>query len=236
MCVGGRSESGGAVGSSGVRSTVNGGCGQSSSAASGRIHGLSLGLVPCRNQSWIMNCSQAAISALPAVAGMISSRVISRRLTSRGFGSSIRSLSGQVSDSATLRPNRVPAMPISGWSRSFQLPSGCRSVRNRSSNGGGCTGFTDGSREVSTRFSSRRVFRMPISSTSPSGLGSSYQGCCWSMCSTSRSKARSTGPGRSGSSAVSVPVAGVVSVIESPPAHSFGSVICVPSGARSGQG
>ena len=193
------------MGSSGVRITWSGGSGQSSPGASGITHGSSVGLVPCLTQSWSMNCSHDAISALPVVAGMIPlSRVISRRLISRGLGSRIRARSGQVASIGTLRPNLVPAIPISPCTRSFQLPSGVRSVANRSSNGGGCTASTAGSREVSTRFSWRRVFRMPIRFTRPSGSGRSYHGRWWSILSTAESNARSKMPGSGFSSEVLV--------------------------------
>jgi len=175
MYVGGRSDCGGEVGSSGVRITVSGGVGQSSSGSRVSTQGLSAGLVPCLNQSRIMNCSQDAIKALPAVAGMISSRVIRRRLITRGLGSRMLALSGHVTSSGTLRPKRAPAIPISGWARSFQLPSKERSVSNAGSYGGASGVFTDGSQEVSYMFCSRRVFRIPMRSSRPSGLGSLNQ-------------------------------------------------------------
>ena len=174
--VGGRVESGGVVGSGGTRMTTTGGVGQSSPATSGSTHGSSLGLVPWLTQSWTMNCSHAVISALPARAGLKVSRVISLRLISRGFGTIIRSWSGQVALSGTLRPNRVPAIPISGASTSFQLPSAVRAVRYDSWYGGGDTGSTDGRREVSTRFSRLSVSLMPMSSARPSAFGSVYHG------------------------------------------------------------
>ena len=180
MYVGGRSLSGGDVGSGGVRNTCSGGSGQSSSGSSSRIHGSSVGLVPCLNQSWIMNCSHEAINALPAVAGISSSRVISRRLTVRGLGSSMRSVSGQVCSIGTLRPKRVPAIPIVGLARSFQLPSTVRCFSKAGSHSGASTAPTDGWREVSKRLCSRRTLRMPTRSKSPISLGRWSQPSLWS--------------------------------------------------------
>ena len=77
-----------------------------------------------------MNCSQAAASRLRVVAGMKVSRVMSSRLTVRGFGvKSERSSSGTVSATGTLRPKRVLAAPINGMSRSLKVPSVVRVVR-----------------------------------------------------------------------------------------------------------
>ena len=55
---------GGRVGSSMVRRMVIGRSAHGSSSASSMTHGLSCGLVPWLNQSWIMNCSQAATREL----------------------------------------------------------------------------------------------------------------------------------------------------------------------------
>ena len=60
--------------------------GHASSAARGTTHGLSFGLVPWLNQSWIMNCSHAATNEFTLVAGTNSVRVSNARLTSRGLG------------------------------------------------------------------------------------------------------------------------------------------------------
>jgi hypothetical protein len=56
---------------------------------SGSFQGSSVGLFPWLNQSRIMNWSQAAASTLSVVAGAKVWRVISSRLTRRGFGSRI---------------------------------------------------------------------------------------------------------------------------------------------------
>ena len=94
--------------------------GQSSSSASATSQGLSCGLFPWLNQSRIMNCSQAATSALTDVASMSSVRVIRARLTSRGLGRSLSSWeSCTIASSGMLRPKRVPAEPIRGSSRSL---------------------------------------------------------------------------------------------------------------------
>jgi len=67
-----------------------------------------------------MNWSQAAAIVFTDVAGWNVVRVSSRRLTVRGFGVRIWLSSGRPAcSSATLRPNRDPAIPIRGWSRSL---------------------------------------------------------------------------------------------------------------------
>jgi hypothetical protein len=47
-------------------------------------------------------------------------------LTARGFGVIRLAVSGKVSLSGTLRPNRVPLAPIIGHDRSLKLPSEVR--------------------------------------------------------------------------------------------------------------
>src|SRR5215213_2804163 len=85
-----------------------------------------------------MNCSHAAASRLSVVAGWNSWRVRSSRLTVRGFGlSRAHSFSGYVNSMGTLRPKRVPALPIVGFSRSLKVPSTVREVRWRLPSGGG---------------------------------------------------------------------------------------------------
>ena len=73
----------------------------------------------CTNQSWTMNWIHAAASRFRMVAGWNCSRVISSRLTTRGFGTSRLAVSGRVCSSGTLRPNRQPAAPIRGYCRSL---------------------------------------------------------------------------------------------------------------------
>ena len=79
------------VGSGRVRWIVIGSCGQSSPVSSGSSHGPSAWGFPWLNQSCTSNWIQAAASTFSVVAGWNVSRVSSRRLTRRGFGSSIAS-------------------------------------------------------------------------------------------------------------------------------------------------
>ena len=96
QCVSAVTKVGGAspfvLGSRRVRGICIGCCGQGSSPASGIVHGASDSFLPWLNQSWTSNWIQAPASRFSVVAGMNSFRVISSRLTVRGFGS--RSLSG----------------------------------------------------------------------------------------------------------------------------------------------
>lgn len=109
------SASGGRVGSPGVRMIAIGVSDQGSSAASGTIPGLSVGLVPWLNQSRIMNCNQAVTSEFTVVAGMSSVRVSSWRLTSRGLGvSTSSSVASTIFASGMFLPKRDPARPIAG--------------------------------------------------------------------------------------------------------------------------
>jgi hypothetical protein len=73
----------------------------------------------CMNQSWTWNWIQAAATTLRIVAGWKVLRVSSSRLTTRGFGFIKFATSGNASASATLRPNRVPALPMRGQVRSL---------------------------------------------------------------------------------------------------------------------
>ena len=75
--------------------------------------------VPWLIQSLTMNWIQVAASRFSEVAGRKVFRVISRRLTSRGLGVRSVSVSGWAWTGLTLRPNRRPAAPIIGWSRSL---------------------------------------------------------------------------------------------------------------------
>ena len=110
----------GRVGSVRVRMIVIGLCGHGSSGARGISIGFSVGLLPWLNQSRIWNWSQLAARALQAVAAMSSSRTMTVRLISRGLGVTRSApASGKVWARGTLRPNREPAMPMAGFSRSL---------------------------------------------------------------------------------------------------------------------
>ena len=181
--VGGRpDDDDGVVGSSGVRMMCIGRSGQSSSPSRSTVQGRSVGLRPWLNQSLIMNCSQAAMIALPASAATRPwSRVSSRRLTVRGFGSlMVSALSCQVRSIGTLRPNRVPAMPMVGLARSFHDPSGLRWSRKAGSKSGATGPSTTGCREVSKRLPARSLTRIPSRSRMPTHLGSRGQPRRWS--------------------------------------------------------
>ena len=124
--VGGPSES--ALGSRRVRWISIGCCGHGSSAASSIFQGFSCSFWPWLNQSCTSNWIHAPASRLSVVAGMNSLRVNSSRLTVRGFGSS-GFFSFAVYSSGTLRPKRLPRLPISGSSRLLKVPSSVREVR-----------------------------------------------------------------------------------------------------------
>src|SRR5215218_5206092 len=145
-------------------------CGQGSSSFKSSSHGFSFSLLPWLSQSRIMNCSHAAASKLSVVAGWNSWRVRSSRLTVRGFGlKSAQSFSGYVSSRGTLRPKRVTAPPIAGFSRSLKDPSAVRVVRWRLYSGEGLSTEVD---EVSYRLRSRSLMRSPTRVRSPRGTGS----------------------------------------------------------------
>ena len=79
------------------------------------------------NQSWVWNWIQAAASRFSDVAGVKVSRRISVRLIVCGLGSMSPGIaSGTALSSATFRPNREPAMPMSGSSRALYEPSAVR--------------------------------------------------------------------------------------------------------------
>jgi hypothetical protein len=83
-------------------------------------------------QSCTWNWIQAAASRFRPVAGTNSFRAISRLLIVRGLGLRMPGpASGRVSSSGTLRPNRRPALPIRGSSRSLKRPAGWRAVTHR---------------------------------------------------------------------------------------------------------
>ena len=89
--------------------------------------GSSCSFSPWLNQSCTSNWIHAAASRLSVVAGMNSFRVSSSRLTVRGFGSS-GFFSFTVCSSGTLRPKRLPRLPINGSSRLLKVPSSVRAV------------------------------------------------------------------------------------------------------------
>ena len=66
-----------------------------------------------------MNWIQAAAMTFRNVASWNSVRVKSSRLTRRGLGFIMFAVSGNVSLSGTLRPNRMPAQPMRGLLRSL---------------------------------------------------------------------------------------------------------------------
>lgn len=181
----------GRVGSGRVRMTCNGLAGHGSSGSSGTSQGLSCGLGPWLNQSRIMNCSHDAARALAAVAGLNSSRVIRARLTRRGLGSNISNAgSGKVSSIGTLRPNREPALPIAGWSRSLWVPSAVRNRRVSSVSGSTSGTPTAGWLPVSYRFFLRSTSRTPMRTRIPTGVGSRSQPTRWSRAWAARPNAR----------------------------------------------
>ena len=82
----------------------------------------------CTNQSWTMNWIHAAAITLRIVAGWKVVRVRSSRLTCRGLGVSRLAVSGNASLKGTLRPKRMPALPIRGHLRSLYVPSLVRTL------------------------------------------------------------------------------------------------------------
>ena len=66
-----------------------------------------------------MNWIHAAAITFRIVAGWNVVRVRSSRLTSRGLGFIRLAVSGNVSARGTLRPKRMPALPIRGHFRSL---------------------------------------------------------------------------------------------------------------------
>ena len=119
MYAGGRVESATLGRSAGVRGTRIGRSCQLSPASTGMswvcVHTPFL----CMNQSWTWNWIHAAPNTLRMFAGWNVVRVSSSRLTVRGFGVRRFAVSGNVSLSGTLRPNRVPALPIRGHDTSL---------------------------------------------------------------------------------------------------------------------
>ena len=79
-----------------------------------------VGLAVVANQSWVWNWIQAAAKRLREVAGVKSVRRIRVRLIVWGLGSISPGIgSGKALSSATLRPKRVPVIPMSGSSRAL---------------------------------------------------------------------------------------------------------------------
>jgi hypothetical protein len=109
-----------AFGSRPVRGSRIGSSGQVSPAGRGTVKGR-CGSEAWLNQSRVWNCSQAPAMTFRLVAGIMSGpRASSAVLTRRGFGVISRgSRTGSVCRGGTLRPKRVPAMPIAGDDRSL---------------------------------------------------------------------------------------------------------------------
>ncbi len=132
------------------------------------------------NQSWVWNWIQDAASRFSVVAGVNSLRRISVRLIVCGLGVISPGIaSGNALSSDTFRPNRVPAIPMSGSSSALYEPSG---VRNRSAPTGHWAGVTPARRRlgsgvrVSVRFLSRSWMRNPTMFSSATGTGSLCHG------------------------------------------------------------
>ena len=143
-----------------------------------------------------MNWSQAPASRLSVVAGLNSSRVISVWLTMRGFGERISGIgSGNVMSIGALRPNRVPALPIAGFSRSLKVPSGERDVRYRLSGAGAVCGSV-GAVDVSCRLWRRRSLRRPTRTARPTHGGSRCHPRRSSSAREARTSATVSGPCR----------------------------------------
>jgi len=155
---------------------------QSSVGSSGISTSREVSPSPWLNQSRIMNCSHAAASVLMLSAGRNVVRVNSRRLTTRGLGSrSCSRVTGSTLSSGMLRPNRAPAMPIVGWSRSLWEPSVLRATRCSGVRGAATGPPTMGTTvDGSCRFFFRRVVRRPARTDRPAASGSLSQPTRWS--------------------------------------------------------
>ena len=123
------------------------------------------------NQSCTWNWIHAAARTLRIVAGWNVVRVRSSRLTRRGFGFIRLAVSGNVSLSGTLRPNRVPELPMRGHFKSLYIPSLVRAFTG--SPVAGAVEFSSGGSSVSCRFFSRSWLRSSTSLTAWAGPGSS---------------------------------------------------------------
>jgi len=77
------------------------------------------GALVCTNQSCTWNWIQAAASTLRIVAGWNFVRVMTALLIARGLGFRRLAESGNTSVSGTLRPKRVPVLPIIGHFKSL---------------------------------------------------------------------------------------------------------------------
>src|SRR3990172_411853 len=113
------------------------------------------------NQSWTWNWIQAAARRFRDVAGTKEWRVMSSRLTVRGFGSRRRGFLTTRS-SWTFRPNRAPAAPMRGSEKSLFRPSGWRYAADSRAGAIGGVGLTLGTisrSSVSWRFSRLRTVR-----------------------------------------------------------------------------
>ena len=130
----------------------------------------------CTNQSCTMNWIHAAAIRLRMVAGLNSSRVISSRLITRGFGTRRLAVSGDTCSSGKLRPKRRPTDPIDGHFRSLNEPSSIRPSRCSGVVVTGAGWHSSGGSSVSCRFLARRSLRISIRRPVASRRGSLYQG------------------------------------------------------------
>ena len=112
----------------------------------------------CTNQSCTMNWIQAAAMTLRIVAGWKVVRVRSSRLTRRGLGSIRFAVSGNASFNGTLRPKRMPALPMRGQEMSLYVPSLVRTLGTAPA--GGEVAVSSGGSSVSARFCSRSSSRI----------------------------------------------------------------------------
>ena len=154
MRVGGAVEPAGRVGSGIVRMICIGGSGHGSSAAQVDDPGVLLRALPWLNQSWIMNCSQAAASEFTPSAAMNSCRVISRRLTSRGLGVASTSASASPAGwSRAARCGRTSSRPCPSSGRRGRCSCRRRSAAVR------CSRSYGGARRLVRRRQPRRCRR-----------------------------------------------------------------------------
>src|SRR6185436_661050 len=124
----------------------------------------------CTNQSCTWNWIHAAAMTLRIFAGWNVVRVRSSRLTRRGFGVIRLATSGKVSLNGTLRPKRVPALPMRGQRRSLLMPS---LVRTFTGSPLGAAVCSSAGSSVSCRFFARSSLRISTSLTAAAGPGSS---------------------------------------------------------------
>ena len=95
---------------------------------------------------------------LRIVAGWKVVRVRSSRLTRRGLGFIRFAVSGNASFNGTLRPKRMPALPMRGQEMSLYVPSLVRTLG--AAPAGGEVAVSSGGSSVSARFCSRSSSRI----------------------------------------------------------------------------